>query len=82
MACKKGAGKEDGKEKHVEKLTGEELDKVSGGKICLICQPQHEKQSEGKVGCKPSWPPQCEPQKPAPEIHWCGPTGGCKPKQE
>ncbi|MDR7867152.1 MAG: hypothetical protein RIN56_10055 [Sporomusaceae bacterium] len=78
---KKGA---DTKEKagNVEKLTDEKLDKVSGGKICLICQPQHEKRTEGKVGCKPSWPPQCEPHKAAPEIHWCGPTGGCHPKQD
>lgn len=83
MTCKKkGDCKEENKEKHVEKLTGEELDKVSGGKVCLICQPQHENQSTGKVGCGPTSTPHCEPQKPAPEFHWCSPTGGCKPKQE
>ncbi len=74
------SGKE--KARNVEKLTDEKLDKVAGGKVCLICQPQHENQTGGTVGCKPSWPPQCEPRKMEPEIHWCGPTGGCKPKQD
>ncbi len=83
MVCgKKGSCSEE-KGRNVEQLTDEKLDKVSGGKkVCLICQPQHENQSEGKVGCKPSWPPQCDPRKMEPEIHWCGPTGGCHPKQD
>jgi hypothetical protein len=81
MSSNKKDGKEE-KGRNVEKLTREELDKVSGGKVCLICQPQHENQTEGKVGCKPSWPPQGEPHEATPQIHWCGPTGGCKPKQD
>lgn len=58
---KKESGK---KEQHVERLTNEELDKVSGGKVCLICQPQHENKA-GKVGCSPTSTP-CKPKEVAP----------------
>lgn len=82
MTCnKKGPCKEE-KAKNVEKMTDEQLDKVSGGKIG--CKPSWPCEPAGKVGCQPTstpcapkqvvgcqptWSP-CEPNRPV----GCGPT--------
>ncbi len=65
MTGEEGPGKEE-KEKHVERLTDEKLDKVSGG-TPIICTP--------KTPCTPY-----DPCKPKLETGWPCDPASCNPQ--
>jgi hypothetical protein len=64
---KKGSGEKGKKERNIEQLTDEKLDRVSGGKQPIICTP--------KTPCTPY-----EPCKPKLEPEWPCDPASCGPQ--